>query len=94
MLKITKFWKSHSIGRTLSRALLFQGIREPLQNGARRHEVKTAHSFRKFFKTHAEQVMHPLNVELLMGHSAGISDNYWRPTEQEVLKDYKKKYTC
>jgi hypothetical protein len=34
--------------------------------------------------------MKPLNVELLMGHSSGISDSYWRPTEQEVLDDYLK----
>jgi hypothetical protein len=30
------------------------------------------------------------NVELLMGHSSGVSDSYWRPTEKEVLQDYLK----
>jgi phage FluMu gp28-like protein len=34
--------------------------------------------------------MKPLNVELLMGHSSGVSDSYWRPTEKEVLQDYLK----
>jgi hypothetical protein len=34
--------------------------------------------------------MKPLNVELMSDHSTGISDNYWRPTEKEVLEDYLK----
>jgi hypothetical protein len=45
---------------------------------------------RKFFKTRAEQVMKPINVESLMGHSVGISDSYYRPTEKELLEDHLK----
>jgi hypothetical protein len=55
----------------------------------RRHEF-SIHSIRKFFKTRAEQVMKPINVETLMGHSTGISDSYYRPTERELLEDYLK----
>jgi hypothetical protein len=32
--------------------------------------------------------MKPINVETLMGHSTGISDSYYRPTETELLQDY------
>ena len=32
--------------------------------------------------------MKPINVEILMGHSVGISDSYYRPTENELLHDY------
>jgi hypothetical protein len=32
--------------------------------------------------------MKPINVETLMGHSIGISDSYYRPTEKELLEDY------
>ena len=32
--------------------------------------------------------MKPINVEWLMGHSTGISDSYYRPTENELLEDY------
>jgi hypothetical protein len=53
----------------------------------KRHEF-SIHSVRKFFKTRAEQVMKPINVETLMGHSVGISDSYYRPTEKELLEDY------
>jgi len=34
--------------------------------------------------------MKPINVETLMGHSTGISDSYYRPTEKELLQDYLK----
>ena len=34
--------------------------------------------------------MKPINVEILMGHSVGISDSYYRPTENELLQDYLK----
>jgi hypothetical protein len=78
------------IEKILNRALWEQNLRQPLSQGARRHEWKSAHGFRKYFKTRAEQVMKPLNVELLMGHDSGISESYWRPTENEVLQDYLK----
>jgi hypothetical protein len=61
-----------------------------LEEGQKRHEWKTAHGYRKFFKSRAEQVMKPINVELLIGHGSGISKSYWRPTEKEVLEDYLK----
>jgi integrase len=58
----------------------------------RRYEFQARHGFRKFFKTRAEQVMHPLNVELLMGHMVlpGLGTHYYRPTEQQLLEDYLK----
>jgi len=49
------------------------------------------HGFRKYFKTRAEQSgIKPINVEILMGHSVGISDCYYRPTETEIIQDYLK----
>ena len=29
-------------------------------------------------------------IEILMGHSVGISDSYYKPTETELLEDYLK----
>jgi len=37
-----------------------------------------------------EQVMRPINVEILMGHSIGVSNAYYRPTEAQLLEDYLK----
>jgi integrase len=79
-----------AINRLLIRALYEQGLRESLEEGKHRHEFKTAHSMRKWFKTRAEQVMNRLNVEFLMGHSIGLNSNYYRPTTEELMQDYAK----
>jgi predicted nucleic acid-binding Zn-ribbon protein len=34
--------------------------------------------------------MKPINIEKLMNHSVGISDSYYRATENEMLEDYVK----
>jgi hypothetical protein len=80
--------KSSGIKRLLERALWEQGIRHPLQKGAKRHEWKAAHGFRKAYKSRAEQVMKPINVEITMGHYIGISASYYKPTENDILQDY------
>jgi len=82
--------KSSGIKRLLERALWEQGLRQPLAKGIRRHEWKAAHGFRKYYKSHAEQLMRPINVEITMGHNIGVSASYYRPTEQQVLEDYLK----
>jgi hypothetical protein len=82
--------KSSGIKRLLERAIWEQGLRQPLPKGVRRHEWKAAHGFRKYYKSRAEQMMRPINVEITMGHNIGISASYYRPTPQEVSTDYKK----
>jgi hypothetical protein len=81
---------SSAIKRIIERALWEQGLRRPLRKGEKRHEWKAAHGFRKFYKTRAEQVMKPINVEISMGHNIGLSASYYKPTEKEVLEDYLK----
>lgn len=34
--------------------------------------------------------MKPINIEKLMNHSVGISDSYYRATENDLLEDYLK----
>jgi hypothetical protein len=85
--------KSSGIKRLLERAIWEQGLRQPLSKGVRRHEWKAAHGFRKYYKSRAEQLMRPINVEITMRHNIGISASYYRPTPQEVLADYKKAVT-
>jgi hypothetical protein len=50
--------------------------------------MEAAHGFRKFYKSRAEQIMRPINVEITMGHDIGISASYYKPREHEVLEDY------
>jgi integrase len=81
--------KSTGIKRLIERALWAQGIRKKLEDGKKRHEFQADHGYRKFFKTHCEIAgMKPINIEKLMGHSTGISDSYYRATENEILTDY------
>src|SRR5215207_695336 len=82
--------KSSGVRSIISRAEWEQGIREPLTDGKKRHEFQAVHSFRKFFKSHCEQVMKSINVEILMGHTIGISNSYYKPSEREILNDYLK----
>jgi hypothetical protein len=75
----------------MERALYGQGIRTRLMEGKKRHEFQVDHGYRKFFKTRCELGgMKPINIEKLLSHSTGISDSYYRATEQELLDDYLK----
>lgn len=83
--------QSNGVKRIMETALWTQGLRHPLQDGRRRHEFQADHGLRKYFKTRCELAgMMPINIEILMGHSVGISDSYYRATEKELLADYLK----
>jgi integrase len=83
--------KSSGLKRLMERALWAQGIRTVLEKGKKRHEFQVDHGYRKFFKTRCELAgMKPINVERLLSHSTGISDSYYRATENELLEDYLK----
>jgi hypothetical protein len=34
--------------------------------------------------------MKSINVKMLMGHSIGVEDSYYRPQERDISEDYKK----
>jgi integrase len=87
-----KQFKSVAVKTLIGRALQIQGVRKPLdlKSGEKRHEFKTVHGFRKFFKTTCEKVMKSINVELLLGHNIGLSNSYYRSSENELLEDYLK----
>lgn len=72
-------------------ALWAQGIRKKGNLKKNRYEFQTDHGFRKWFKTRCEiSGMKSINIEILMGHSVGISDSYYKVTEEELLQDYVK----
>jgi hypothetical protein len=77
------------VKQILNRALKAQKIRRyPLPKGQRRYGFKQSHGLRKFFKSNAERVMRPINVEMLSDRTTGVSDSYYRPTEHDLLEDY------
>jgi hypothetical protein len=90
---VTRPKKLASLGikRLMERAIWPQHLRKKLEPGKKRHPYQANHSLRKWFKTHCEMSgMKPINVEKLMNHSCGISDNYYRITPSELLEDYLK----
>jgi hypothetical protein len=90
---VTKPKKLASLGvkRLMERAIWAQGLRKKLEPGKKRHPYQANHSLRKWFKTRCEIAgMKPINIEKLMNHSVGISDSYYRATENELLDDYTK----
>ena len=83
--------KSSGIKRLMEDALWTQGIRKKSNLKRNRYEFQTDHGFRKWFKTRCEiSGMKSINIEVLMGHSIGISDSYYKITEDELLREYLK----
>ena len=67
---------SAGIKRLIERAIWAQGLRKKLEKGKKRHPYQAVHSLRKWFKTRAENGgMKPINVEILLCHSVGISSS-------------------
>jgi integrase len=91
LVTIPKKLTSVGVKRLMERAIWAQGLRKELEAGKKRHPFSTNHSLRKYFKTRCELAgMKPINIENLMGYSTGISDSYYRPTENDLLQDYLK----
>jgi hypothetical protein len=64
---------------------------EDTRRGKKRNPVARAHGFRKFVTTNMVRAkVNPEAREMLLGHSIGLSDAYYRPEEAEVLQEYLK----
>jgi hypothetical protein len=91
LASLPKKLSSLGLKRLMERAIWAQGLRKKLEPGKKRHPYQANHSLRKWFKTRCEiEGMKPINIEKLMNHSVGISDSYYRATENELLEDYLK----
>jgi integrase len=78
-----------ALTRLLNRAWQGQKVRPKLPKNSKRHEFKTAHGFRKYFKTQLEQARIPsIKIELFLGHSIGLGDSYAKFSEDQMLADY------
>ena len=88
LAKYPKKLKATGVKSLLERAMKSQRLAIPLPKGVKRREWKSGHGYRKFFKTRAEQVMKPANVELLSGRDIGVSGSYYKPTKKELFEDY------
>ena len=88
LAKYPKKMGSLSIKNMIYDAWKIQGIRTKLVSGNKRHEFKSTHGFRKMFETKCQKVMNHNNIKILMDHSLGESQNYHRPSVEDLLEDY------
>jgi integrase len=59
--------------------------------GRLRKEVRASHGFRKFVTTNMIRAkVNPEAREMLLGHSIGLSNSYYRPDTNEILTEYLK----
>ena len=66
LVKYPKQLKATDVKSLIERAMRAQRLAMPLPKGVKRREWKSGHGYRKFFKSRAEQVMHPANVSYLV----------------------------
>lgn len=61
------------------------------RRGKERKEIARAHGFRKFATTNMIRAkVNPEVRELILGHSIGLGNSYYRPTSDELLGEYLK----
>lgn len=73
-----------------SRLLVKTGLRTKANTRARK-DVMILHSMRKYCNTHLVKAgLNSIIKEMLIGHSVKLDDAYFRPTEEELLKEYVK----
>ncbi|MGI0033212.1 MAG: hypothetical protein ACRD97_08070 [Nitrososphaeraceae archaeon] len=81
----------HSLSGVLRNLLIVCGLRGSSQEQFQRHEKAMFHAFRKFFDTSlVDANVNQLIKELLMGHSVGLDNSYFRPNEEKMLTEYVK----
>ena len=73
--------QSQGIKRIMETALWTQGLRRKLDPGKKRHEFSGRPWTEEILQDEMWiSSMMPINIEILMGHSVGISDSYYRAT--------------
>lgn len=70
--------------------LVDTGIRDGKSHDKyKRKELMRAHAFRKYVNTAMIQAgVKPVVKEMLLGHKVGLENAYYRPTEDELLKEF------
>ena len=85
-MQLSPYGIKSMIERAAKNAKLFP----PLTNGKKRREWQLTHSWRKYFKTKASEVMDHLIVELCLDHETGLAENYFKAQEPTRRANYLK----
>jgi hypothetical protein len=87
--KDPKKLRERGLRRMMERALKVQGVRTELPEGKRRYEVNAFHGFRKFYETQTTIAgMNSKNINKLLNHHVNYEPHYYKPQQDDVLKDY------
>lgn len=78
-------WKIKGIANAINDLLWRSGLRTEKK---RRHEVQTAHGFRKFFDNVAKDYIDEAYVEKLIGHHTGTKEHYDRHLPKPAIEQY------
>ena len=83
-IPVTQF----SITALIHRLLEKSGVRPQIPNKQGiRTELMQCHGLRKYFETTAKLAgVDMLYLKRLMGHSGGLEDSYFKPTDQQILE--------
>jgi len=78
----------YSITAFIHRLLEKSGVRPQMpDNNGTRTELMQCHAFRKYFETTSKLAgVDMLYLKRLMGHSTGLEDSYFKPTDQQILR--------
>jgi hypothetical protein len=87
-----KQFKGRGINSVLEESIRNCGLRQVNHdNYFKRQAVPFLHGFRKFFtKQLVDSKVNPEIREMLLGHKIGLASCYYKPTEAEMLQEYKK----
>jgi len=84
---------AYGIRRRIQKIVTKTGLRPPLKEGQKRHEIPLDHGFRKYFNTMMRRAkVNYLDKEDMMGHSTGLEKHYERYQEDdfERFPEYQK----
>ena len=82
-----KPFKGMSLWQTLEKCI----PRDRNHNRHKRKEIAIFHGFRKFFtKQLVDSKLNPEIREMLLGHKIGLASAYYKPTVQDMLREYLK----
>lgn len=94
LVSYPKQLKSSGIKSLMERALRSQGVEKILKQGTNhntRREWKILHGFRKYFNSILVNAnVNHIKKERMMGHDTRLENNYFKPTQEDLLSEYLK----
>ena len=80
-INVPKFLLDDSVEKIMDEVLRKSGVKTS--------EAMRSHALRKGFMSTCERTgMKSINVKMLLGHSIGVENSYYKPTDDDLLNDY------